>query len=85
VPNTAAGPSPAGPSAAAATADDSDEDDLLVTDEKTEDELYEVCPSQQRYSASLSCGFAASTLHGHAACCAFTELFSSGSTAAARV
>ena len=44
-PNPTAGPSAAGPSAAAAAADDSDEDDLLVTDEKTADELYEVCPS----------------------------------------
>ena len=44
-PASAAGPSAAGPSAAA---DDSDEDDLLVTDEKTADELYEVCPPHAR-------------------------------------
>ena len=50
-PSGAAGPSAAGPSAAAAAADDSDEDDLLVTDEKTADELYEVCSS----TTSLFC------------------------------
>lgn len=41
----ATAPSAPGPSSAAPAADDSDEDDCLVTDTKTADELYEVCCS----------------------------------------